>query len=304
MPKETLVESDGQEMEEAALVQEARSRCSCIGWRLREELHLFFVQWKAFALAGFVLLYLTTVVFLNLAFYRYAERYADIATAPRLQDAGYDLIPPISKDVKAFVDMPMNTLGLVFMGVLVGVFRPKALAESSSPYLVNVVKRLILCLAQGHMLRAATYLSTTLPGSADHCLIGDELRPPTLMECFYKPASLYTNCGDLVFSGHMFIVVLVVCAIYQYSARMWSLSSMGHSVLTCTAVLLALLQACSIIAARNHYTVDVVVAVYLAPMVWGLYDKFLEAERAPDQKAIALWVLGRDGAQRTAMPPV
>merc|ERR1719444_502253 len=79
--------------------------------------------------------------------------------------------------------------------------------KKAHPHLVNLLRRMLCVYAIGHVLRGFTYLSTTIPGSADHCLPGAEMHPPkSLAECFYKVKGFNGNCGDLIFSGHMLFV--------------------------------------------------------------------------------------------------
>ena len=53
-------------------------------------------------------------------------------------------------------------------------------------------------------------------------------------------------------------------------------------------------QALLILAARHHYTVDVVVALYTVPLLWSWWGHTFPDDLAPKDARIAAFVLGRD----------
>ena len=132
----------------------------------------------------------------------------------------------------------------------------------------------------GHCLRFITYIGTTLPGSASHCMENMDLiltpKPQSLYEVFtrwpYDKRGPNT-CGDLVFSGHVFHVWLSVLMIFKYSKAVFRLSDNGNKVLLFFTALLGIVQVPITLAARNHYTVDVVVASWATPLMWFWYSK-------------------------------
>ena len=60
------------------------------------------------------------------------------------------------------------------------------------------------------------------------------------------------------------------------------------------ALALAPEQAILILAARHHYSVDVVVALYTVPLLWSWWGHAFPHDLAPDDARIAAFVLGRD----------
>jgi len=164
----------------------------------------------------------------------------------------------------------------------------------TKPYLVNMVKRFGCVFAIGHTLRAATYLATSLPGSAKHCLDPEkvEANRPTVPEIFYKPASLVVNCGDLMFSGHMLQMILFVLMIHRYGQKCWVISRTQHRVVLAIVSLLCVAQSCVILMARHHYTSDIVVAFYVTPLLWYFYNNEIDkTDRTPNHERIAAQVL-------------
>ena len=53
-------------------------------------------------------------------------------------------------------------------------------------------------------------------------------------------------------------------------------------------------QAILILAARHHYSVDVVVALYTVPLLWSWWGHAFPHDLVPDDARIAAFVLGRD----------
>ena len=59
-------------------------------------------------------------------------------------------------------------------------------------------------------------------------------------------------------------------------------------------MLLCAVQALLILAARHHYTVDVVVALYTVPLLWSWWGHTFPTDLAPNDARVAAFVLGRD----------
>ena len=96
------------------------------------------------------------------------------------------------------------------------------------------------------LLRVVTFLSTILPDPSGTCHI--------------RTGKSIGGCHDLCFSGHMAAFVcgqLVCCEL--------SGNGLGPSILF--AGLIAM-KGYSIVAARSHYTIDVVVALYVSILVY------------------------------------
>jgi hypothetical protein len=135
--------------------------------------------------------------------------------------------------------------------------------------------RILNILAIGHTLRTIMYLATTLPAPATHCQPNSTSYDPpsTVGEIFYKfPAGVNSNCGDQIFSGHIFHDIIFSMFVLKYSAQIF-----GNKILSIFLTLfmfsLTFVQMFLIIASRNHYTIDVVVGIYVSFTLWYIYNK-------------------------------
>jgi len=291
MPSTARITSDvdlAQLQEQRRRMQEAERllshRWPKLELRLRKERQLLLRQWKSFTVAAIVLVYFALVLFRNLAYYRFRP-------GPPLKDLGHQLIPEISDNLE-LVDIPMYFLFALLGGIVLGAFyghdNPKLAAENK-PYFVNSLRRVMVVYAIGHCLRAATYLTTSLPGTAKQCRAGaEELDPPgSIWECFTRTVSVNGNCGDLNFSGHVLLLVMAILFIHEFGPRLWQYQPFGFLdiLLTGSAIGLGIAQILLILASRHHYTVDIVIALYTTPMLWHFFDmRFKDLQ--PDAGAI------------------
>ena len=218
----------------------------------------------------------------------------------RLPDLGFYYLPELSKDFKPLVDLPMIVLNVVFgaflLVVMIQAFGDAQGSEAEEmktvPYLVNIVDTFCSNFALGHMLRAVTYLSTTSPGVSRMCLSAVEVERhrPTLEQVFYRRASFTENCGDLMFSGHLLQMIVVLLILRKYGRKVWNASERAWNGALICGVLLVMLEGLLIVMARHHYTADVVVATYVTPLMWYSYHLYI-TDAKPDVAAVADRVL-------------
>ena len=252
--------------------------------RLRKERQLLLYQWKSLLSCALFLVYFALVLFRNLAYYRFLP-------GPVLKDLGHELLPEITDNLE-LVDIPMYfllaILASVGMGAFIGHDDPKQRAHEK-PYFVNTLRRIMIVFALGHFLRAATYLATSLPGTARQCRVGyEDLDPPrTIAECFTHMVSVNGNCGDLNFSGHVLLMVLGIIFLRQFGPRLWNYEPDGYIDITIRscAIGLSIVQVILILASRHHYTVDIVLGAYTTPMLWHFFDGYFK-DLEPDAGAI------------------
>jgi hypothetical protein len=115
---------------------------------------------------------------------------------------------------------------------------------------------------------------------------------PTLVECFYIAADVYHNCGDLMFSGHMLLCLLLTLAVLRYGEAAFWIARRHNMVLVAVCLALCVAQSYLILAARHHYTSDVVVAWYVTPLLWYYFNTAVyPRDLKPDIVAIAHHVL-------------
>jgi len=82
----------------------------------------------------------------------------------------------------------------------------------------------------------------------------------------------FYGCGDLCFSSHTIFVMVFTLIYTQYG---------DNRMLKYFMWLLVLGFGLLIIAARKHYSIDVVVAFYTVPLLWVVYDHFWPDEILP-----------------------
>ena len=150
-------------------------------------------------------------------------------------------------------------------------------------YVINVVTRLLSVVAIGTILRFFTYMSTTLPGSANHCLNSNPNieydRPKTINDILFtlKGHSAGTgrtgtyNCGDLTFSGHQLTTVTTALCCLRYAGFLYPIRNRTRFVFSVCVWFLVFIQACTTVMARYHYTMDVTISCYLTPLIWNWY---------------------------------
>jgi len=277
--------------------------------RLIHEYRLVCAQLPFFLLCAFVMMYLSTMVFRNLAFYRYEPR-------PRLRDLGFDLLPDLENDDFWFAikDVPMtSSMWLMGFTCIISVLFGKG---QETPYAVNMLRRVLAMLSLGHCLRFCTYISTSMPGTTERCLPGhlDEMDPPqpkTLKEVFLTRIALNpgNNCGDLMFSGHILGIVTPVLMVVKYGELVLVKTGLC-SIRTMNAILgvlwlLIIFQGMLIVMMRNHYTSDIVVSTYVTPLLWNYYNTVIQPDDLhlpdPNEEALLEEVEEEEAALTTAL---
>lgn len=110
------------------------------------------------------------------------------------------------------------------------------------------------------ILRCLSFIFTILPSPSDQCIIGSkEYNPPKLKEIFTR-FDMFNGCGDLIFSGHTNIIMIISVIIIYYIKGIFNKRLEGYIIIFIT--LYTLFFFVIILIARNHYTVDVIVAIY------------------------------------------
>lgn len=142
---------------------------------------------------------------------------------------------------------------------------------SSRPHSMNIGANKIcleaLTMASiGHTLRFFTFGVTGLPGPAEHCRPGHE--DATFEGSIFSLSHPDKhNCGDLIFSGHMLFVITMACGVTQHRVALIGNRMIRFALVTFMWTIVVF-QALCIIMAHNHYSVDVVVASYVTPLIW------------------------------------
>lgn len=115
-------------------------------------------------------------------------------------------------------------------------------------------------------LRCISFLFTILPSPAKHCQNGsEEYNKPTFVEIFTR-LDMFTGCGDLIFSGHTNIIVVITLNILYFLKPV--MNSKIYFLYVIMTIIYNITLFILIIFARNHYTVDIVVGIYVSILVF------------------------------------
>lgn len=219
---------------------------------------------KQISICIFLMVYIASTLGRNIAYYRNVE-------APRLQDLGFELFPELPEHWKPVSEILIYLNHIFGIGMLIVPIIYKPYNKSYSTVLIGM--RILTILSIGHMIRIVMYLSTSLPSPASHCQPGStSYNPPeTWFKIFFRFSTYQDkNCGDLIFSGHIFQNLSFTFLTHIYSYRFFhnklaKIMSYGQSINS-------VLQVIFIIAARNHYTIDLVVGIYVSFSLWYIYN--------------------------------
>jgi len=186
--------------------------------------------------------------------------------AASLHDVGFMLVPEL-KTALGWAVSEWCTAALLMMFVVL-LCAPFLQTEPSFAA-VHVLRRTLVCVSCCQLLRILCFSSTQLPGPGPHCRLGggSKVDLPAhwtgwVVVDVGRQAS--RGCGDLVFSSHVTWGITFVLAIRRYSASQ-SVFFVGIAVLAA--------QLYGIIAARKHYSLDLVVALFTVPLVWDALSR-------------------------------
>jgi hypothetical protein len=162
-------------------------------------------------------------------------------------------------------------------------------------YMANYFNRYVYVLILGHFMRFLSYTFTVVPGPSYHCrpefvqaetgIAYTDLRPKNAWSIFFPNAqdlaSISLNCGDLIFSGHMYTNVISYYYFVTYSKRIFTKPGNGLLSRRLRLVLIAADTAClvgtaiTILASRQHYSVDIIIGTYIGLLLPHWYDQNL-----------------------------
>ena len=218
-------------------------------------------------------------IFRNIAFYRYP---VEPPLSWRLKDLGSDFLPEFPDKYHEYGDVPKAYLKHFFKVIVLYalLFNEKGYEK---PHSINMLLRFIEYRATGALFRFSTYVSTSIPGANEACFGKWENiecpKPITWMEILTRKQSNYNgryksnNCGDLVFSGHTYWATLLTLLICKYNRKVFRISKKASYCVNFTASMIWLCNGLFVLMARNHYTIDVVVASYFAPLLWYWFER-------------------------------
>jgi hypothetical protein len=244
------------------------SKWSAFRLHAKAEWSIFWqIKWQVISII-FILYFVFLKVFRIWTFQRHVP-------GKRLKDLGFDLLP--EKDLALLSDCILGTAFLLIGGMCgAGLWNTlKTGSIEGSVFTVNILRRYLNVMAGAHFLRVVSYMSTSLPGPADHCQAGNpSARSPENLwaELFDRLIhwDVNKNCGDLIFSGHTLQTVAAVLLATKYAHKVFPRSL--ANAYTCFSWLLIPLLTYSIISARRHYTVDVTIGIWATILVFLVYN--------------------------------
>lgn len=149
-----------------------------------------------------------------------------------------------------------------------------------------VATRIFLVASLSFVGRVSSFLVTLLPSPSEHCYPSSpDYNPPTTALAILFRMDLFKGCSDLIFSSHTTYVISCILAYNRYGGHRW-IKLVERALLVVLVIL--------IVGFERHYSVDVVLAVYIVPFVWYFMsheyvDKFqafvLADSSVPEQTA-------------------
>ena len=249
--------------------------------RLRLHLSVLFSQqrWKIEGLILFskirwvipcIIIQLIHSIATNIAYYRHVQMNT-------LKDWGFDTIPALPNDLRWISEFVFSIIFFTILGFgFLPFFHNKPQYYMSTIW-IRVLTVLFICI----FLRSFSFLATSLPGPAPHCQpYSKNYSPPeTIYDIIFR-IDITNGCGDLVYSSHTMIAMTMILSAhyylpfylkkhknnngngysYQYKFYLGLMYGFYWPLICLLAIL--------IIAARKHYTVDVIVALYITPLVF------------------------------------
>eukprot|EP00300_Choanocystis_sp_HF-7_P031336 c40592_g1_i1.p1 GENE.c40592_g1_i1~~c40592_g1_i1.p1 ORF type:complete len:310 (-),score=46.52 c40592_g1_i1:254-1183(-) len=175
-----------------------------------------------------------------------------LPSQPPLPDIGHDLIPVIRPENVG--DYPMFVSAVIVIGL--------SFVHDRTD-LGRALPRFLATLASMYLLRLFTISVTTLPVTDNHCRFARKEIMSFWKNTLWGLITLgmkNVHCGDLMFSGHTIMIVLLWEVAHTYFARFRALNWV---VTFCTLMSFFL-----IVATRSHYTFDIIIGWYVTVCCW------------------------------------
>lgn len=160
---------------------------------------------------------------------------------------------PVLPDLGLYFVPKMSVLWLTDFFVQIPVLLTLVNVILLEPQPILYTIRIGNVLSMAYILRSTTMLVTSLPDPREGC--------QQITNAFWSTV-VFHRCGDCIFSGHM--TAMTVCLMYWLSHRAGSYSILGRVIVG--GCILG--GAWAMLASRAHYTVDLLVAVYLCVGLW------------------------------------
>ena len=209
----------------------------------------------------FIATSLIMVVGANLAFVLHTPMKEPLA------DIGFLLLPEIEGPFSNLSDLLTAICPILYALHTAGMTR-----KERCRVFVSFFRIMSIC----YGLRTFTVPLTSLPGPATHCrLDAVNYHPPTdwidVVTRIGPMHGQFNTCGDLLFSGHMCYTNVALLLYLRNLDQRWPHPKWLH-IRWIVASLYLLVVALLCIAARKHYTVDVVLGILISSLIFFHFE--------------------------------
>ena len=179
---------------------------------------------------------------------------------PSLYDIGFSVIPEIPLKYAETSDVIL--VSYILLCVLRSLFLHPAVRNKMWADFGRISSIMILC-------KGVMGWWTLLPGPAPHCRPGTpNYAPATVKNIFINQGTMFghaLNCGDLIFSGHTgFLVTVMLLSEELWKAKRPIVRWIWRGFTLFTLLLFSIFC----LAARKHYSVDIVSAYLIAGLLY------------------------------------
>jgi len=213
-------------------------------------------RWKTFCALLFVIL-------------AFLASTTSLSITHELRPASSDPLPDIVLD-----NIPYYSFALDVSEILIMVITcMSAIVVICHKHRWILTRRICLIVGLLYFYRALTMIVTALPSADKHYKCDPQLNHTiTAAEVVRRVVKVMSGfgltingqqvyCGDFIFSGHTMILILCYLIISEYTPkRVWYLQWLSF--------LVGVAGVCSLMLARGHYSVDVVLAYFVTTRLW------------------------------------
>ncbi|KAK7930782.1 hypothetical protein WMY93_007177 [Mugilogobius chulae] len=207
------------------------------------------------------------------------ERVPDMRTYPPLPDIFLDSVPRIPW---AFAMAEACGLILAYMFILILLLHK---------HRSILLRRLCSLMGTVFLLRCCTMFVTSLsvPGQHLKCASktyddawGKLQRALTIWTGFGMTLTGVETCGDYMFSGHTVVITMLNFFVTEYTPRTWNLIHTISWVLNLFGIFF-------ILAAHEHYSIDVFIAFYITTRLFLYYHTLANTRAYQHSRRARIW---------------
>lgn len=179
-------------------------------------------------------LFFTSILFIILVFI-ISLNIKNIDNTIKINDIIHDAVPPVLEKYDYYLDIAYILIGCIFVLYIIYIDRPILLIDFLIIYFIAllILKILSLC--------------TTLPDCSKKCHIKHN--------GVYK---IFGQCNAYIMSGHFTALLLMLYLIHPYISNQ----------LLIFFIIVAALYAFFIVSVRNHYTIDIIISIFVVDVLY------------------------------------